>query len=196
HGLAPNSLGWHRFPPCHPTLAEMLLLHGYCTGLISDCYHLFKPTQNFTRGFLSWQFIRGQQGDNYRVGPLDAIDIRKYVPDGEENDWGMHAQIINHLLSTRDRVKEEDYFAVQVFGSAMSWLRDVRGSEPFFLWLDSFTPHELWDPPPRYADMYFPNDGTLKDFIHPGAMNRVKDPSPAQIERTRALYAGGCTFVD
>ena len=196
HGLSPNFLGWHRIPHCHTTLAEILLLHGYCTGLISDCYHLFKPTQNFTRGFLSWQFIRGQQGDNYRVGPLDAIDIRKYVPDGEENDWGTHAQIINHLLSTRDRVKEEDYFAGQVFGAAMSWLRDVRGSEPFFLWLDSFTPHELWDPPPRYADMYFPNDGTLKDFIHPGAMNRVKDPSPAQVERTRALYAGGCTFVD
>jgi arylsulfatase A-like enzyme len=195
-GLSPAFLGWHRIPGCQTTLAEILLHHGYCTGLITDCYHLFKPTQNFTRGFLSWQFIRGQQGDNYRVGPLDGIDIRRYVPDGEENDWATHAQIINHLLSTRGRVHEEDYFAPQVFRAAMSWLCDARANAPFFLWVDSFMPHELWDPPPRYADQYYPNDGSLKDFIHPGAMNRVKDPSPAQIERTKALYAGCCTLVD
>ncbi len=195
-GLSPAWLGWHRIPSCHTTLAEVLLHHGYCTGLITDCYHLFKPTQNFTRGFLSWQFIRGQQGDNYRVGPFDGIDLRRYVPDGEENDWATHAQIINHLMSTRDRVREDDYFAPQVFRAAMDWLRDARANSPFFLWVDSFMPHELWDPPARYADAYFPNDGSLKDFIHPGAMNRVKNPSQAQIERTRALYAGCCTLVD
>jgi arylsulfatase A-like enzyme len=195
-GLSPAFLGWHRIPSSQTTLAETLLHHGYCTGVISDCYHLFKPTQNFTRGFLSWDFIRGQQGDNYRVGPLDGIDLRRYVPDGEENDWGTHAQIINHLLSNRERVHEEDYFAPRVFRAAIDWLRDARANEPFFLWVDSFMPHELWDPPPCYADQYYPNDGTLKDYIHPGAMNRVRDPSPAQIERTKALYAGCCTLVD
>jgi arylsulfatase A-like enzyme len=196
-GLSPSHLGWHRIPSCHTTLAELLLQRGYCTGLITDTYHLFKPTQNFTRGFMSWDFIRGQQGDNWRVGPFDhRIDLRKYVPEGEENDWATHAQIINHLLSTQDRNREEDYFAPQVFRSAMSWLNDARANTPFFLWIDSFTPHELWDPPPRYADQYFPNDGSLKDFIHPGVLNRVPDPSPAQVERTKALYAGNCTLVD
>ena len=195
-GLSPAFLGWHRIPSCHTTLAEILLQRGYCTGLISDCYHLFKPTQNFTRGFLSWQFIRGQQGDNYRIGSLDGIDLRPYVPDGEEQDFATHAQIINHLFSTRDRVFEEEYFAPQVFRTAMEWLIDAQRNSPFFLWVDSFTPHELWDPPPSYANQYFPNDGTLKDFIHPGALNRVKNPSAAQIERTKALYAGSCTLVD
>jgi arylsulfatase A-like enzyme len=195
-GLAPSFLGWHRIPSCHTTLAELLLQRGYLTGLITDTFHLFKPTQNFTRGFLSWEFIRGQQGDNWRVGPIDQIDIRKYVPEGEENDVATHWQIINHLLSTRDRQREEDYFAPQVFRSAMRWLRDARASAPFFLWIDSFTPHELWDPPLRYADQYFPNDGSLKDFIHPGVLNRIKDPSPALVERTKALYAGNCSLVD
>jgi arylsulfatase A-like enzyme len=78
----------------------------------------------------------------------------------------------------------------------MDWLVDAQNLAPFFLWVDSFTPHELWDPPPSYADYYFANDGSLKDFIHPGALNRVRDPSPAQIERTKALYAGSCTLVD
>jgi arylsulfatase A-like enzyme len=195
-GLSPAFLGWHRIPGCHTTLAEILLHHGWCTGLISDCYHLFKPTQNFTRGFLSWNFIRGQQGDNWRIGPFHNIDIRKYVPDGEETDWATNAQIVNHLMSTRDRAREDDYFAPQVFRAAMDWLKDARANAPFFLWIDSFMPHELWDPPAHYADAYFPNDGTLKDFIHPGVINRVKDPSPEQVQRTKALYAGCCTLVD
>ena len=195
-GLSPDFLGWHRIPGSHTTLAEILLQRGYCTGLITDCYHLFKPTQNFTRGFLSWDFIRGQQGDNYRVGPLEGIDIRPFVPDGEEADWATNAQIVNHLLNTRDRSGEDEYFAPQVFRSAIRWLEDARSSAPFFLWIDSFMPHELWDPPAGYADRYFPNDGSLKDFIHPGVANRVRDLSPAQVERTRALYAGSCTLVD
>ncbi|MFN4261203.1 MAG: sulfatase [Gemmataceae bacterium] len=195
-GLSPAFYGWHRIPGSQTTLAETLLHHGYCTGVITDCYHLFKPTLNFTRGFLSWDFIRGQQGDNYRVGPFYDIDIRKYVPDGEEHDYATHAQIINHLMTNRDRRTEEDYFAPKVFGSAMDWLRDAHTNAPFFLWVDSFMPHELWDPPAEYADRYFPNDGSLKDFIHPGVMSRVQDPSPAQIERTKALYAGCCTLVD
>jgi arylsulfatase A-like enzyme len=195
-GLSPAWLGWHRVPSCHTTLAEILLQHGYCTGLITDCYHLFKPTQNFTRGFLSWHFIRGQQGDNWRVGPFHGIDISRFVPDGEEHDWATNAQIVNHLLSTRDRRGEDDYFAPQVFRAAMDWLRDAQANAPFFLWVDSFMPHELWDPPAHYADAYFPNDGSLKDFIHPGVINRVKNPSPAQVERTKALYAGCCTLVD
>jgi arylsulfatase A-like enzyme len=195
-GLSPSFLGWHRIPGCQTTLAEILLMNGYCTGLITDCYHLFKPTQNFTRGFLSWEFIRGQQGDNYRVGPYEHLDISRYVPDEEIHDRATHAQILNHLMSNRDRVTEDDWFAPKVFRSACNWLRDAHANTPFFLWVDSFMPHELWDPPAAYADAYFPNDGTVKDFIHPGAMYRVKDPSHAQIERTKALYAGCCTLVD
>jgi arylsulfatase A-like enzyme len=195
-GLSPAFLGWHRVPTSQTTLAEILLHRGYCTGLITDCYHLFKPTQNFTRGFLSWQFIRGQQGDNYRVGPYRDIDISPYVPDGEEHDWATNAQIVNHLVNTRSRKGEDDYFAPQVFRAAMDWVRDAHANAPFVLWVDSFMPHELWDPPARYADAYFPNDGTLKDFIHPGVTARVPDLSPAQVERTKALYAGCCTLVD
>lgn len=195
-GMSPAFLGWHRIPHSQMTLAEILLLNGYFTGLITDCYHFFKPTQNLTRGFLSWEFIRGQQGDNYRPGPFDDIDIRRFVPDGEVSDFGTHSHIVNHLLSTRDRRTEDDYFAARVFQSAIQWLRDGHGNAPYFLWIDSFSPHELWDPPPRFADAYFPNDGTLKDFIHPGVANRIQDLRPDQIERTKALYAGSCTFVD
>jgi arylsulfatase A-like enzyme len=156
-GLTPGFLGWHRIPSSHATLAELLVNNGYCTGLVTDCYHLFKPTQNFTRGFLTWEFIRGQQGDNYRVGRPGCVDLRPYVPNGEENDYATHSHIVQHLLATRGRRREEDYFAPQVFRAAMDWLRDAHANTPFMLWVDCFTPHELWDPPRAFADRYFPN---------------------------------------
>ena len=35
--------GWHKIPPHQATLSEILTARGYCTGLISDVYHMFKP---------------------------------------------------------------------------------------------------------------------------------------------------------
>jgi arylsulfatase A-like enzyme len=195
-GLSPALLGWHSIPSSHTTLAETLVAHGYLTGLVSDNYHTFKPGQNFTRGFLSWEFIRGQQTDNYRIGPLNEINIRAHVPDGEEQNWTQHYQTVCHLLNTRGRKREEDYFAPQVFLTASRWLRQLGGMAPFFLWVDCFMPHELWDPPARYADRYFPNDGSIKDYLHPGIVNRLAQPCRKVIDRTKALYAGCCTLVD
>ena len=38
----------------------------------------------------------------------------------------------------------------------MQWLEENRDVEPFFLLVDSFDPHEPWDPPREYADLYDP----------------------------------------
>ncbi|MBI3461650.1 MAG: sulfatase-like hydrolase/transferase, partial [Planctomycetes bacterium] len=129
-------------------------------------------------------------------GPLDDLDISRYVPDGEVYEWVRNKHVVTHLLNTRGRRREEDYFAPQVFRAASEWLHEAASNRPFFLWVDSFMPHELWDPPANYADRYFPNDGTLKDLIYPGVISRIQDPSEALIRRTMALYAGCCTLVD
>ena len=60
------------------------------------------------------------------------------------------------------------------------------------LWVEAFDPHEPWDPPKRYADAYCPDDGGI-DFIMP---RLGPDPSPRDIERTKALYSGEVTFLD
>ena len=82
-GLTPAIPGWHRVPDDQTMLSELLLEKGVCTGLVGDTYHMFKPTQNFTRGFCSWDFIRGQEGDPVRSGPLSAVDVSPYHPEGK-----------------------------------------------------------------------------------------------------------------
>ena len=193
-GLQPAGNGWHPIPPDQDTLAEILHDKGYVTGLVADTYHMFKATQNFTRGFLSWRFIRGQEMDGYRSGPLSRIDLAAHVKDGDA-DPRKHPVIVQYLLNMLDRQEgEENYMAAQVFREASHWVEDNAGNKPFFLWVDSFSPHELWDPPRQYADAYF-SDPSVKDYIHHGALQGF-DLSEAEIERTKALYMGYVTFVD
>jgi len=185
--------GWHKIPPDQDTLSEILISHGYLTGLVADTYHMFRPTMNYTRGFASWDFIRGQEVDTWRFGSVDEVKDRmsRHVRDLENLE--ANAGMIQYLFNTRDRRREEDYFCGRVFRTAIDWIEHNTPNQPFFLWVDSFDPHEPWDPPAAYADRYAPDyDG--KDFIWP----HLAGPEMTQPERERvkALYFGEVTFVD
>jgi arylsulfatase A-like enzyme len=67
--------------------------------------------------------------------------------------------------------------------------------KPFFLWIDSFDPHEPFDPPPAYADLYCPGYAG-KDFIMPGAAQEGGGATEEELRRIEALYLGEVTFVD
>ncbi len=194
-GLWHHNPGWHKIPPEQDTLAEILLRRGYYTALVSDTYHMFKPTVNFSRGFVSYDFLRGQENDNWE--PLDVTAgealLRRHVRDPE--NWRRHGTLLQYLSNQGGRESEEEFQCARVFRRAAEWLRRARKNAPFFLWIDSFDPHEPWDPPRSYADKYYGGaewDGL--DFIMPGAMG----PAATEQERKRvaALYCGEVSFVD
>ena len=188
--------GWHKIPPEQDTMAEMLLSRGYMTGLVADTYHMFKPTMNYSRGFATYDFIRGQESDNWRGGSDKLIEDKLKQHVREPVNWNGHTTLIQYLLNMRDRETEEDYLCARVFRSAARCLEDSVDTQPFFLWVDSFDPHEPWDPPKSYADKYCPGYSG-KDFIMPGAAYEGGNPpSEEEIERIKALYAGEVTFVD
>ncbi len=187
--------GRHKIPPEHDTLAEILSARGYTTGLVADVYHMFKPTMNFWRGFHSYDFIRGQESDNYRIGSIDSIRDRIARHVREPIDYSRHATLIQYLFNMQERESEEDYLCAKVMRSASRWLEDNTANSPFLLWVEAFDPHEPWDPPPRFPDRYAPGyEG--KDFIMPGAGIEGGGMSEEEIERTKALYFGEVTFLD
>lgn len=193
-GLQPAGGEWHPIPHQLDTLAEILHDAGYTTGLVSEVYHMFKPTMNFTSGFLSWRFIRGQENDGYRSGPVARVDLAAHTPEDDPGPAD-HPVILQYLLNMLDRQEgEEHYLVPSVFRTAAQWVEDNRHRRPFFLWVDSFSPHELWDPPRQYANAYYA-DPSVKDFIHHSVL-RGYDPTESEVERTKALYCGYVTFVD
>ena len=128
--------GWHGVPPHQQTLAERLSRAGYATGLVADTYHLFKPTMNFTRGFMNWEFFRGQEADPYRLGTEEELQADRYTHDPGNVPFGLR----QWLWNVKDRKTEEDFTFAKCMRRAIQFIEDSRDQHPFFLWVDSFDP--------------------------------------------------------
>jgi len=192
-GSWPIGRGWHKIPPEQPTLAEVLLAQGYQTGLIADTYHLFKPTGNFTRGFLAYEAIRGYESDNFRPGKITPEELAHYVADP---DPARHPVLTQYLLNIRGRQGEGDWSTAKVFTKASDWVLAASESLPFFLWVDSFAPHEPWDPPRPYLQPFGLEARTdAIDAIYPVGYT-AHELSNEAIARTRGLYLAYLAFVD
>jgi arylsulfatase A-like enzyme len=187
--------GWHQMYAEDVTLSETLRKSGYTTAIVSDLYHQFKPNKNFHRGFDSWRWIRGQEVDKYETGPRSAIRLADYAHPSQANLLNPHGANMQYLLNRRSFKTEDDYFAAQTFRQAREWLsQNVQDNQPFYLHIESFSPHEFWDPPQDYYRLYMKSDYHGPTLINPP--NDAKVLTPVEFEHCRALYAGLVTFVD
>ena len=181
--------GWASIPHGQQTLAEVLKREGYGTFLVTDTYHQF--SMNFGRGFDAIRAIRGQERDAYKnLSSISEEEVhRRYLVQGE----GKKAR--QYLANVRGRKREEDWFAPKVFLGAIDMLEAAASrKEPFFLVADSYDPHEPWDPPKKYVDLY--DEGYEgKDPLN---SNYGSDDylTARQLLRMRALYAGEVTMAD
>ncbi|HXI16736.1 MAG TPA: sulfatase [Chloroflexota bacterium] len=195
-GRWPNARGWHKIPPEHTTLSELLIEAGYKTCLIGDVYHIFKPTQNFTRGFFNWEFVRGQETDNWKGGALDLIRAEAERSIRGTLDPAKHASVVQYLLNKRHFKQEGELTGGIVLQRGVDWLKENHDDGPFMLWMESFDPHEPWDPPREYASRYydFPKGKEGVEFIYPPEAARIG--TDEEKERTKALYYGEITYMD
>ena len=186
--------GWQPIPKDQTTLAQILQSEGYGTLLVTDTQHLFKPAYNFHRGFDVFNFIRGQERDFLKPHWLCSQEELDRVLMGGWSRPKQEAVVRQHLANTVGRKTEEDWFAPQVFLNSMEFLEGTREQQPFFMVVDSFDPHEPWDPPGEYVDLYDdPYDGPEPLITSYGSCDYLGD---RELQRMRALYAGEVTMVD
>lgn len=185
--------GWIPLPSDAITLAEVLRGAGFRTGLIADTYHHFAPSMNFHRGFDSWEWIRGQEIDPWRSGPQSAVDPRRHIP---EHHWNpaYDRQLRQYLLNTLNVRTEDDYFVARTLDAGLRWMNDNASDGPFMLWLDTFDPHEPWDAPPRFKELYRDDYGLERYLFGYGV--RVQDLQEEDLPIVRDLYAAEVSFVD
>lgn len=187
--------GWQRIPEEQTTVAELLEQAGYTTGLISDTPHMYKPSMNFHRGFGSFRWIRGQHGDLYRPsGAARQERLDGYLTEPLRGSrW--HPALLQYVANTDGRSGEDDWLAPMVFREAARWLEDAASLGPFFLVVDSFDPHEPWDPPSRYVELYDEAGFGGPEPVTPYYGN-ADYMDEAQLARMRVLYAAEVTMVD
>jgi arylsulfatase A-like enzyme len=193
-GLSP---GWGPIDEDKETLAEILQMYQYRTCLISDVYHQFKPSKNFHRGFDQWTWIRGQESDSYLSGPRPSKElIRHHTPENIVYAWQLDMLLDKYLTNVQHWEREEDHFAPRVFQTAIDWLDSNRDAENFFLTIESFDPHEPWDPPLHYRRLYDDEEvPELREVIF-SLYGSVDQLTERELKRMRANYAGEVTMVD
>jgi len=188
--------GWGPIPESQTTIAETLWAKGYRTALITDTYHYFKPSKNFHRGFGEWVWIRGQELDPWRTGPVPPpAVVDAHIPEALRPSQRLRTFLTAYYTNAQAQVSEADYHPARVFSEASRWLWDNADAERFFLVVDSFDPHEPWSPPAEYRCLYDTDESTV-DVVQ-SLYSEVKNfLTPAELKRLRANYAGEVTLVD
>lgn len=174
------------------SVAEILRAEGYVCSLISDCYHYRAPGMNYHRGFHTYRWIRGQEYDPWTSHP-PRRDLDDYVNEHYDAIW--RGRVAQFLSNTDDFTREEDWFPAKVVDEAIEWLTRNRSHPRIFAWIDSFDPHEPWDPPARF-DTYTDRNYRGKRLIMPMGGRASDWATPEEIQYIRGLYAGEAAFVD
>jgi arylsulfatase A-like enzyme/Flp pilus assembly protein TadD len=106
------------------TLAEILREHGYATAAAVGAFPVVSQF-GFDQGFDLF--------DDHLTGMYEDYQGERTVP--------------------KDQLFFDERRAAQVNEAVIPWLEE-RGGEPFFLWVHYFDPHQPFEPPPPYDQLY------------------------------------------
>jgi len=167
-------ISWEPLPEGEVTLADLLIEKGIHTAAIVDTPFYLRRGMNYDRGFQTFFVIPGQEGTATRL-------VKNYHHESRD---------------TRARWKSEsDHNAPATFTKAMEWL-ELHYKEKFFLCIDTWDPHEPWDAPSYYTELYWPGyDGEIIQPLY-GSWLDVTGFTEERVEKAHATYCGEVTMVD
>ena len=155
------------------TLAEIIAQGDFTTAAIVDTPFYLRDGMGYDRGFMTFHEIPG----HYYVAKgrgrkrMDAVDVRPSIR------------------------MEMNCFAPQTFQKAIQWL-ELHYKDNFFLLIDTWDPHEPWDPPNYYVELYWPEyNGELFRPLY-GYLKDSPDITPEYVEKAKKCYMGEMSMVD
>jgi len=160
-------MDWEPFPRGVVTIPQILNRAGFLTGAVVDTPFYLRGNMNYDRGFRNFVEITGQE---YWPGAV-GNDIRRA--------WRF----------------DSDRLAPQTFTRAMQWLEE-HYKEDFFLYVDTWDPHEPWDAADYYTELYWPDyDGEIIDPIY-CRWQDMPGYTEEKVKKAHACYCGEITMVD
>lgn len=173
---------WGAMEPFDQSLQSVLAAEkSIHTHMFSDHAHYLIPGgENYTKGFTAWEVNRGQEGDPVWTRPCKEGIRPDTPPEGYKGTYSEAER------ENRSRFRTEyDYPSVKTMWHAAEWLEDNHEADNFFLWVEAFDPHEPYDCPKYYLDLYEKEgDYEGEDFTHPSyAPNEFTPEETAHLRR-------------
>ena len=167
-------MGWEPFADNVTTLAQLLAQQSVHTAAVVDTPFYWRHGFNYDRGFQTFFTVQGQEGSPTRVQAIGHHESRDVVA------W---------------RRQESDRNVAQTMTRAGHWL-ERHYKEQFFLYVDTWDPHEPWDAPPYYTELYMPGyDGEVVQPIYADWHN-APGFTQEKVNKAHATYCGEVTMVD
>ncbi len=139
--------------------------------------------ENYLQQFDTWDLIRGQEYDAY-VSRCDK-------PKLPEKYYGKMS--VQYELNKSTFFSENEYPTPKTFEKACEWAEDNKNSDNFFLMVEGFDPHEPFDCPQEYINLYEDKyEGTPYNW---SSYDDVCEP-PDAVEHLRNTYKATLTMTD
>lgn len=177
--------GWGGIEPFDVTLPQVLKSKQVFSHIVTDHYHYFKTGgENYCQAFNSWDFHRGQESDPW----VSRVNDPANIPET------FYGRVQPQYEKNRTKFKrEEDYPGPRTMQAACRWLEGNEDADSFFLMVEAFDPHEPFDCPQHYLDLY-DDDYKGPRFDWP-KYAQVGEP-PEAMEHLRKRYAANLTMID
>ncbi len=201
--------GWVALRMEDTTIADLCWGRPIDTALVFDCPNYRLPKFGYTRGFDKVYFTRGHEADNfYEYDPLIHLDPMDYIDEtsgkaymartGEAAYRGVTAELTLFLRDRQNWKSKHDHFVARTVTKAIEYLEGFDRNKQFYLWIDSFDPHEPWYPPSVTEKRPCPYDpdyqGKPEPYPFQGMVEGVY--TEAQLHHVRMLYAESITLCD
>jgi len=165
-------------------------------------------TGRWTMSFMQWEPISKSEDvlpellSNKDVTTAAIVDTPFFIRNGMNYDRGFKSftEIPGQTPFFGGDVRgswryESDCFAPQTFIKSMDWL-ERHYKENFFLYIDTWDPHEPWEPPQYYRELYWPgHDGDQAPPLY-GYWQDIPGLTEEKVKKAHASYCGEITMVD
>ena len=146
---------WGPLEPFDNAFPEVLAASGVYSHLVTDHYHYWEDGGATYHGrYDTFEFIRGKERDPWAavVDPdWNAIAERTHPVQFSRKRRDKFAQ---YALNRVHFKSDDDFPSKQCFASGLQFLRNNRGSDNWFLQLETFDPHEPFHAPDRFRENF------------------------------------------
>ena len=175
---------WGPIEPYDVTLPGKLRENDIFTHMVTDHYHYFEiGGENYCQIFNTWDLYRGQESDPW----VSSVD-KPALP--EEYLGRVREQ---YELNRQEFTSEEEFSGPKTFKAASKWLENNQNAEDFLLWVEAFDPHEPFDTPENFLQLYEDDyDGPRYEWSGYEEVNEGDD----SLKHLRNKYAALLTMID